>query len=156
MTRQADDPFDYLGAKPDKGFGPEISMWPEVGRERQSGVGQKELREGVGEGWHEWLVDTRQRSEQSAWVSPVPVKEDRSRWVGIPSSFVEFSLEIYASVSLHIHKGNAMLHNISSCAWINPSILLVCSFSPALLIVFLVAMKKCAMPLPEPLVDHRP
>ena len=42
------------------------------------------------------------------------VKEDRSRWVGIPSSFVEISLEIHASVSLHMHKGNAMLHNSPS------------------------------------------
>ena len=31
-------------------------------------------------------------------------REDRSRWVGIPSSFVEISLEIHASVSLHMHK----------------------------------------------------
>ena len=42
--------------------------------------------------------------------------------------------------------------------WVNPSILFVCSlfFPPTPLIVFLVAMKKCAMPLSEPLVDHRP
>ena len=45
------------------------------------------------------------RSDQSACVSPVPVREDRSRWVGIPSSFVEISLEIHVSVSLHMHKG---------------------------------------------------
>ena len=43
-----------------------------------------------------------------------PVKEDRSRWVGIPSSFVEISLEIHASVRLHMHKGNEMLHNSPS------------------------------------------
>ena len=74
-----------------------------------------------------------------------------SSWV------VKFSLEILANVSLHMHIGNAMLHNSPSCAWINPSILFVCFFlSPAPLIVFLVAMKKCAMPLSEPLVYHRP
>ena len=32
----------------------------------------------------------------------------------------------------------------------------VCSFPSTPLIVFLVAMKKCAMTLSEPLVDHRP
>ena len=37
--------------------------------------------------------------------SPESVREDQSRWVGIPSSFVEISLEIHASVSLHMHKG---------------------------------------------------
>ena len=38
------------------------------------------------------------------------VKEDRSRWVGIPSSFVE----IHASVSLHMQR-NAECHNLTSC-----------------------------------------
>ena len=32
------------------------------------------------------------------------MREDQSRWVGIPSSFVEISLKIHASVSLHMHK----------------------------------------------------
>ena len=52
-----------------------------------------------------------------------------------------------------------MLHNSSLALWVNPSLILrlfVCSFSPAPLIVFLVAMKKCAIPLSEPLDDHRP
>ena len=46
-----------------------------------------------------------------------------SSWV------VEFSLEIHASVSLHMHIGNAMLHNSSLAPWVNPSILFVCSLS---------------------------
>ena len=49
-----------------------------------------------------------------------------SSWV------VEFSLEIHASVSLHMHIGNAMLHNSSPALWINPSLivcLFVCSLS---------------------------
>ena len=49
-----------------------------------------------------------------------------------------------------------MLHNSSLALWVNQRILFVCSFSPIPLIVFLVAMKKCAMPLSEPLDDHRP
>ena len=54
-----------------------------------------------------------------------------------------------------------MLHNFPSALELTPSILFilfVCSlFSlTAPTIVFLVAVKKCAMPLSEPLVDHRP
>ena len=35
VVRQADDSFVCFGAKPDKGFGLEISTRPEVGRERE-------------------------------------------------------------------------------------------------------------------------
>ena len=87
------------------------------------------------------------------------VKEDRSRWIGIPSSFVEISLEIHASVSLHMHKGMQCYITPLLSLWVNPSILFVCSFvlfPPTPLIVFLVAMKKCAIPLSEQQVDHRP
>ena len=35
VVRQADDPLVCFGAKPDKGFGLEISTRQEVGRERQ-------------------------------------------------------------------------------------------------------------------------
>ena len=86
------------------------------------------------------------------------MSEDWSKWVGIPSSFVEISLEIHASVSRHMHKGNAMLHNFTLAPSVNPSILFICSlsFPPTPLIVFLVAKKKCAMLLSEPLVDHQP
>ena len=38
-------------------------------------------------------------------IGPRAVREDRSGYVGIPSSFVEVLLEIHASVSLHMHKG---------------------------------------------------
>ena len=96
------------------------------------------------------------RSDQSAWVNPVPVREGRSRWVGIPTSFVEISLEIHASVSLHMHKEmqcyiTPLLHFELTHAY--------CSFvlfPTTPLIVYLVAMKKCVIPLSEPLVDHRP
>ena len=50
MVRQADDPFDCFGAKPDKGFGLEISMRLEVGKGTAVGVGRRNLEEGVGEG----------------------------------------------------------------------------------------------------------
>ena len=58
--------FVYFGAKPDKGFGLEISMWPEVGRERERSW-TKELREEVGDGRREWPVDTREQRDQLAW-----------------------------------------------------------------------------------------
>ena len=46
-------------------------------------------------------------SRETSWheIGSRAVREDRSRWVGIPSSLVEISLEIHASVSLHMHKG---------------------------------------------------
>ena len=94
-------------------------------------------------------------SRETSWheIGSRAVREDRSRWVDIPSSFVEISLEIHASVSLHMHTGNA------EC-YITPLLALelteaYCSFSPTSLIVFLIAMKKCAITLLEPLVDHR-
>ena len=58
-------------------------------------------------------LDSRSRRDRK-WVRERsggrPVKmSQHSSWV------VEFSLEIHASVSLHMHIGNAMLHNSSSC-----------------------------------------
>ena len=46
-------------------------------------------------------------SRETSWheIGSRAVREDRSRWVGIPSSFVEISLEIHASVSLHMQTG---------------------------------------------------
>ena len=98
------------------------------------------------------------RSDQSARERESrAVREDRSRWVGIPSSFVEISLEIHASVSLHMHTGNAECYITPLLALeLTQAYLFVCSFSPTPLTVFLVAMKKCAMPLSEPQDDHRP
>ena len=86
------------------------------------------------------------------------VREDRSRWVGNPSSFVEISLEIHASVSLHMLKGmQCYITPLLAFELTQAHIVrLFLFFPPTLLIVFLVAMKICAMPLSEPLVDHRP
>ena len=85
VVRQADDPFVCFGAKPDKGFGLEISTRPEVGRERESGLGQRNSEEAVGEGWREWPVDTGQQRDQSAWDRvQESVREEQSRWVSTP------------------------------------------------------------------------
>ena len=45
VVRQADDPFVCFGAKPDKGFGLEISTRPEVGKGTRVRIWTKELRE---------------------------------------------------------------------------------------------------------------
>ena len=96
-------------------------------KETPVGVGQRNPEEGVGEGWRKWAVDTGPVDMREG--PSRPVSEGRSRWVGIPSSFVEISLETHASVSLHMHIGNAMLHNSSLAPWVNSSILFVCSLS---------------------------
>ena len=74
-------------------------MRPEVGRERQRGIGQRDWVEVVGQSTPD------SRSEQSAWMSSVPVKEDRWRWVDIPSNFVENSLEIQLALVYIYTKG---------------------------------------------------
>ena len=117
-------------------------------------VGKRNSKKAVGK---EWPVDTgEQKWPVRMRESPVPVKEDRSRWVGIPSSFVEISLEIHASVSLHMHKGNATLHNTSLAPWVNPSIFFVCSFSSHSLDCISCCYEEMCDTLSEPLVDHRP
>ena len=69
--------------------------WGKKGRsERSQGSWKKELREGS------WRKETQWSSQQ--W-SAEGSSED-SGWVGIPSSFVEISLEIHASVSLQMHR----------------------------------------------------
>ena len=84
-------------------------------------------------------------------------EEDRVKMSRHSSCFVEVSLVTHASISLHMHK---VLHNSPSALELTPSILFVffvCSFFPPVpSIVFDVVVKKCALPLSEPLVDHRP
>ena len=69
------------------------------------------------------------------------------------SWFVEFSLEIHASVSLQ----GMQCHRITLLA-LELTQAFVCSlfFPPTTLIVFLAAWKKCGIPLSEPLDDHWP
>ena len=49
-------------------------MWPEVGKGTREEL-EKELTEGVGEGWREWPVDTGQQK----W--PVGMREGPDQWV---------------------------------------------------------------------------
>ena len=124
MVRQADDPFVCFGAKPDKGFGLEISTWPEVGRERQSESETKGLRRRLlakGDASGQSTPDSRETSWDE--IGSRAVREDRSRWVGIPCSFVEISVEIHASVSLHMHKGMQCYITPLLSLWVNPSLI---------------------------------
>ena len=64
VVRQADDPFVFFGAKPDKGSGHEISTRPEVGRERQSGVGRRNPDSSVVDQIR-WLAVGQRNSEKA-------------------------------------------------------------------------------------------
>ena len=105
-VRQADDPFVCFGVKPDKGFGLEISTRPEVGKETPVGVEQRNPEEAVGDGRrreavgsrHRTAEETSQQERESNSSEGRPVKMSQHSW------FVEFSLEIHASVSLRRHK----------------------------------------------------
>ena len=116
MVRQADDPFVCFGAKPNKGLSPRSSTLPEVGkgtrvRELEEGTQRSQLAKGDASG--QSTPDSRSELSyeiESSSSEGRPVKlSQHSSWV------VEFSLEIHASVSLHMHIGNAVLYNSSSC-----------------------------------------
>ena len=76
-------------------------MGRERERNRTKGLRGKELAKGDPSG------QSTPDSRETSWhvIGSRAVREDRSRWVGIPSSFVEISLEIYVSASLLMHKG---------------------------------------------------
>ena len=112
VVHHADDPFVCFGVKTDKGFGLEISRRLEVGRGTPVRVGQrngeKQLAKGDASRNRTAEVTSRhERESSSSEGGPVKMRQ-HSSWV------VEFLLEIHASVSLHMHIGNAMLHNSSS------------------------------------------
>ena len=154
MVRQADNSFVCFGAKPDKGF------WTCDLDVAGSGEGTpvRELEKGtekwaVGEGQRTVAVDTGQHRDESAWEM-VQTSERRSSRHS--SSFVEVSLES----ALVLVCTCTMIHNSPSALELTPGILFVlfiCSFYfPVPSIVFDIAVKKCALPLSEPLVDHQP
>ena len=67
------------------------------------------------------------------------------------SSVVEFSLES----TLALVYTCTMLHDFPSALELTQAYCSFVLFSPTPSIVFLVVVKKCAMALSEPLVDHR-
>ena len=143
-------PLSVLARNQTKGFGLEISGWPEVGKGIREGSWTKGLEEGSWRRTTDRAVDTGQQRDELAWERVQSSEEDRSGKVGIPNSFVEVSLEIHASVSLHMHSGNAECC-ITPCLalWVNPRHivrLFVCSFSPTPSIVFLIAIRNVQCP----------
>ena len=127
-------------------------------RERESRIGQRNPEEGS---WRRetqdgsWAVDTGQRRDQSDEIGSSRSEGRPVKTSQLSSWFVEFSLEIHASVSLQ----GMQCYISSSCTWVNPSpycSFVLCSFSPIPLVCISCAVKKCAIPLSEPLDDHRP
>ena len=114
MVRQADNPFVSFSAKPNKGLSPRSRRDRKWVRERELELDKGTQRKAVGQGWRELPVDTEaevtsrhERGSSSSEGRQVKMRQ-HSSWI------VEFSLEIHANVSLHMHIGNAMLHNSSS------------------------------------------
>ena len=98
-------PLSVLARNQTKGFGLEISLRPEVNasRELEERTHRRELATGEAE-WS-WQSTPDSRRDQSAWDRvQKQVREDQSRWVGIPSSFVEISRRMHVSVSLYMQR----------------------------------------------------
>ena len=130
MVRQADDPFVSFGAKPNKDLSLRSRRDQKWVRERVRSE-TKELRGrqlAKGDVSGQSTPDSRETSWHE--IGSRAVRENRSRWVGIPSSFVEISLEIHASVSLHMHKG------------------MQCYITPLLLLILFVCSFVIFLPLP--------
>ena len=122
-------PLSVLARNQTKGFGLEISPWPEVeGDARRELVGKRSSR-AVGEGRRTRAVDTGYRSREASRQeigssdSERRSSQDVSAFQLLCGSFAR----IHTSVSLHMHK---VLHNSPSALELTPSVLLclfVCS-----------------------------
>ena len=141
-----------FGAKPDKGFGLEISTWPEVERECQSESWTKELREGS---W-QWRGAVGSIRDQSTWERVQhqwgKTSQDESAFLVALWKFREgcTSALVYRfTKECRVSQLNLLELELTQAH-------IVCLFFPPTpLIVFLVAMKKCAIP-PSELLDDSP
>ena len=121
-------PLSVLARNQTKGYGREISGDRKWGRNAGQRVRQRDLEEGVGEGWRERPVDTEQR-DQSDEMRSRAVRGIRVKMSRHSSSVVEFSLEIHASVSLYMLTGMQSATILLVLHFeLTPSILFVCSF----------------------------
>ena len=133
---------------------PAISTRPEVGRERPRELDKRTERRQLAKGDASGQLTPDSRSDQSAWEIGSSRSEGRPVKMSQHSSWVvEFSLEIHACVSLHMHREMQCYITPLLALWVNPS--LYCSFVLVLQLLWLYFLK-CAIPLSEPLVDHRP
>ena len=116
-------------------------------------VGRRNPERRVGEGRRRVAVGNRQRTAAETSRHEIGSRTCEGRLVSIPRGLRKFRKN-YTTAIVYICTGKAVLHNSSSCSWSWPKPLLF--FSPTPLIVFLVAIKKCVIPLSEPLDDHWP
>ena len=159
VVRQADDPFVCFGAKPDKGFWTRDlnATWSRQGNaswELEEGTQRRSWRQETQSGSWQSTPDREETSRhevQQQWGKTIKMSQ-HSSW------FVEFSLEIHTSISLHMHRECSVTKLPFLHLEMTQAILFVCSlffFSHSLDCIS-VAMKKCVIPLSEPLDDHRP
>ena len=118
------------------------------------GTREKRSWRAVGEGRRTRAVNSGQRSREASRHErgSSDSEEDRVKMSRHRCCFVEVSLVTHASVNLHMLK---VLHNSPSALELTPSVCSFVLFSPVPSMVFDVVVKKCALPLSEPLVDHR-
>ena len=163
VVHQTDDPFVYFGAKPNKGLGLKIfhetRSWGGKGRSERS---QREEMVKEPRGGQFTKRDAERNREQTAeGSSPESTTVSRRKQWGKTSqdelaflvALSKFREKYTPSDSLqNAQKAvQKMSQNYPSCSWNWPkSILFVCSFSPTPSVVFLVAVKKCEIPLSEP------
>ena len=123
-------------------WNPERVSWR---RETQRGCRE---RTAEGTSQDELAVQSGQRSAE------VGSEEDSQRRVGIPCGFRRsFAKNTLPAIVYKMHEKlyKKVSQNYPSCTWSWPkSISFVCSFSPTHSVVFLVAVKKCVIPLSEP------
>ena len=77
-------PLSVLARNQTKGFGLEISAWPEVGKGTREGSWTKEHEEGSWRRTTDRAVNTEQQRNQSDEMRSRAVREDESRWVSTP------------------------------------------------------------------------
>ena len=144
-------PLSVLARNQTKGLDSRSPTRPEVVgsevREKLDGaVGKGTQKGSVGKGRRREAVDNGQQQEA--------VRKTSQRWVGIPSGICRsFAKNTLPTIICKMHEKlyKKVSQNYPSCSWSWPkSILFVCSFSPTPSVVFLVAVRKCVIPLSEP------
>ena len=100
-------PLSVLAQNERKGFGLEISAWPEVVTGRKKRVGWTKELSGVGDGTRTEAFDSGHRSREASQheLGSSDSEEDRVKMSRHSSCFIEFSLVTHASVSLYMQSG---------------------------------------------------
>ena len=153
-VRRARDLFVCFGAKPNKGLSSKSRRDQKLARERQGRSWKKELREGSWRRVTQRGFDNRQQK----W----PLDRVQEQWGKTSQYESAFLVALWkfregcTSALVYRCIGNAVSRNHPFCTWVDLSpycSFVLCSFSPTPSVVFLVAIKKCVIPLMEPLDD---